>query len=98
MIVAYDTRPPRVCFCIFTQSDGVLTTEELNDRISQLLTPKGMKAEVKIVFQSIEGLHAACPNHQGDWYFTGDFPTPGGHKVVNRAFVYYVEGRNDRAY
>jgi len=74
------------------------TTEELNDRISQLLTPKGMKAEVKIVFQSIEGLHASCPNHQGDWYFTGDFPTPGGHKVVNRAFVYYVEGRNDRAY
>jgi amidophosphoribosyltransferase len=74
------------------------TTEELNDRISQLLTPKGMKAEVKIVFQSIEGLHAACPNHQGDWYFTGDFPTPGGHKVVNRAFVYYIEGRNDRAY
>ncbi len=74
------------------------TTEELNDRISQLLTPKGMKAEVKIVFQSIEGLHAACPDHQGDWYFTGDFPTPGGHKVVNRAFVYYVEGRNDRAY
>ena len=74
------------------------TTEELNDRISQLLTPKGMKAEVKIVFQSIAGLHAACPNHQGDWYFTGDFPTPGGHKVVNRAFVYYVEGRNDRAY
>ena len=74
------------------------TTEELNDRISQLLTPKGMKAEVKIVFQSIEGLHATCPNHQGDWYFTGDFPTPGGHKVVNRAFVYYVEGRNDRAY
>ena len=74
------------------------TTEELNDRISQLLTPKGMNSEVKIVFQSIEGLHAACPNHQGDWYFTGDFPTPGGHKVVNRAFVYYVEGRNDRAY
>ena len=74
------------------------TTEELNDRISQLLTPKGMNAEVKIVFQSIEGLHAACSNHQGDWYFTGDFPTPGGHKVVNRAFVYYVEGRNDRAY
>tara|TARA_B100000963_G_scaffold122330_1_gene106708 strand:+ start:910 stop:2883 length:1974 start_codon:yes stop_codon:yes gene_type:complete len=74
------------------------TTEELNDRISQLLTPKGMKAKVKIIFQSIEGLHAACPNHLGDWYFTGDFPTPGGHKVVNRAFVYYVEGRNDRAY
>jgi amidophosphoribosyltransferase len=74
------------------------TTEELNDRISQLLTPEGMKAEVKIVFQSIEGLHEACPNNTGDWYFTGDFPTPGGHKVVNRAFVYYVEGSNERAY
>ena len=74
------------------------TTEELNERISQLLTPEGMKAEVKIVFQSIEGLHAACPNHTGDWYFTGDFPTPGGHKVVNRAFVYFVEGSKERAY
>jgi len=74
------------------------TTDEISDRISQLLTPEGMKAEVKIVFQSIEGLHSACPNNTGDWYFTGDFPTPGGHKVVNRAFVYYVEGRNDRAY
>ena len=74
------------------------TTEEISDRISQLLTPEGMDAEVKIVFQSIEGLHSACPNHTGDWYFTGDFPTPGGHKVVNRAFVYFVEGRNDRAY
>jgi len=74
------------------------TTEEISDRISQLLTPEGMNAEVKIVFQSIEGLHSSCPNHTGDWYFTGDFPTPGGHKVVNRAFVYFVEGRNDRAY
>jgi len=74
------------------------TTEEISDRISRLLTPQGMNAEVKIVFQSIEGLHSACPNNTGDWYFTGDFPTPGGHKVVNRAFVYYVEGRNDRAY
>jgi amidophosphoribosyltransferase len=74
------------------------TTDELNERISQLLTPEGMKAEVKIVFQSIEGLHEACPNNTGDWYFTGDFPTPGGHKVVNRAFVYYVEGSNERAY
>lgn len=74
------------------------TTEEVSDRISTLLTPKGMKSEVKVVFQSIEGLHAACPNNTGDWYFTGNFPTPGGNKVVNRAFVYYVEGRKDRAY
>jgi amidophosphoribosyltransferase len=74
------------------------TPEEISDRISQLLTPDGIQAEVKIIFQSIEGLHAACPGHTGDWYFTGDFPTPGGHKVVNRAFVYYMEGRNERAY
>jgi amidophosphoribosyltransferase len=74
------------------------TANELSEEISLLLTPKGMKAEVKIVFQTIEGLHASCPNHTGDWYFTGNFPTPGGNKVVNRAFVYYVEGRKDRAY
>ena len=74
------------------------TTEEISERISKLLTPKDMKAEVKVVFQSIEGLHSACPNNTGDWYFTGNFPTPGGNKVVNRAFVYYVEGRNERAY
>jgi amidophosphoribosyltransferase len=74
------------------------TPEEISEEVSLLLTPVGMKSEVKIVFQSIEGLHASCPDHLGDWYFTGDFPTPGGHKVVNRAFVYYMEGRNDRAY
>ena len=74
------------------------TAEEISDRISQLLTPADMTAEVKIIFQSIEGLHEACPDHQGDWYFTGDFPTPGGHRVVNKAFVYYMEGRTERAY
>lgn len=74
------------------------TADEISERISQLLTPPGMKSEVKIIFQSIEGLHKACPNHKGDWYFTGDFPTPGGHRVVNKAFVYYMEGNSDRAY
>ena len=74
------------------------TPDEISDKISELLTPEGLQSEVKIIFQSIEGLHVACPNHKGDWYFTGDFPTPGGHKVVNRAFVYYMEGRNERAY
>jgi amidophosphoribosyltransferase len=74
------------------------TDEEISDRISDLLTPEGMKSEVKIIFQSVAGLHKACPNHLGDWYFTGDFPTPGGHRVVNKAFVYYMEGNNDRAY
>lgn len=73
-----------------------------NDRIaakiSQLLTPKDCKAEVSIVFQTIEGLHAACPNHTGDWYFTGNYPTPGGNRVVNRSFINFIEGKNIRAY
>lgn len=74
------------------------TAEEISKKISQLLTPKNMKAEVDIVYQSIEGLHEACPDHKGDWYFTGNYPTPGGNKVINRAFIYYVEGINKRAY
>jgi amidophosphoribosyltransferase len=57
-----------------------------------------MRAEVRVIFQSIDGLRAALPDHRGDWYFTGDFPTPGGNKVVNRAFVYYMEGRDERPY
>ena len=74
------------------------SADEISDKISDLLTPKDMKAEVKIIFQSIEGLHEACPNHKGDWYFTGNYPTPGGRRVVNKAFIYFMEGRNDRAY
>ena len=74
------------------------TEEEISDRISELLTPADMGAEVKIIFQSVEDLHSACPHHKGDWYFTGDYPTPGGRRVVNKAFVYYMEGRTDRAY
>ena len=74
------------------------TEDEISDKVSELLTPQGMKAEVKIIFQPLENLHKACPNHTGDWYFSGNFPTPGGHKVVNRAFVYYMEGRSERAY
>lgn len=74
------------------------TEQEISERISQLLTPEGIRAQVKIIFQSVENLHQACPGHTGDWYFTGDFPTPGGNKVVNRAFVYYMEGRDERAY
>lgn len=72
--------------------------DEISDRISELLTPEGMGAEVKIIFQSIEGLHKACPDHTGDWYFTGNYPTPGGRRVVNKAFVYFMEGRAERAY
>lgn len=74
------------------------TDEEISKRISELLTPFDMKAEVEIIFQSIEDLHKACPNHTGDWYFSGNYPTPGGNRVVNRAFINYVEGKNIRAY
>lgn len=74
------------------------TAEEISVKISELLTPKGTKAEVEIIYQSISDLHASCPDHLGDWYFTGDYPTPGGVKVVNKAFINYIEGKNERAY
>ena len=74
------------------------SADEISNKISELLTPDGMGAEVKIIFQSIEGLHKACPDHTGDWYFTGNYPTPGGRRVVNKAFVYFMEGRTERAY
>ena len=74
------------------------TAQQISDRIAELLTPEDIGAEVRLVYQSIEGLHAACPGHRGDWYFTGDYPTPGGNRVVNRAFINYMEGKNVRAY
>ncbi|MDG2505907.1 MAG: amidophosphoribosyltransferase, partial [Crocinitomicaceae bacterium] len=72
--------------------------EEISAKISELLTPNDMKSPVEIVFQSIENLHKACPNNTGDWYFTGNYPTPGGNKVVNKAFINWKENRNERAY
>jgi amidophosphoribosyltransferase len=75
-----------------------LCTEDISKKISSMLKSEDIKAEVEIVFQSIEGLHEACPGHTGDWYFTGIYPTPGGNKVANQSFVNYVEGRNIRAY
>ena len=74
------------------------TADQISQKISQLLTPPDINAKVEIIYQTIEGLHAACPNHKGDWYFTGNYPTPGGNKVVNQAFINYVEGKNARAY
>ena len=67
------------------------TVEEINEKIVEMLRPAGMQAPIELVFQSIEGLHEACPNHPGDWYFTGHYPTPGGTRLVNQAFVNYVE-------
>lgn len=74
------------------------TEDELSNKIAEIITPQDIKAEVKIIFQSIEALHKACPNHLGDWYFTGNYPTPGGNKVVNKSFVYFMEGKGVRAY
>lgn len=74
------------------------TEEEISDKIAEMLTDKDIKAEVKIVFQSIEDLHKACPNNTGDWYFSGNYPTPGGNRLVNNAFINYVEGQENRVY
>jgi amidophosphoribosyltransferase len=74
------------------------SADEISAKISSMLKSDEIKSEVRIVFQTIEGLHEACPGHLGDWYFTGNYPTPGGNKVVNQSFINYVEGRNVRAY
>lgn len=74
------------------------TDEEISDKIAQMLTPEDTKAEVEIVFQSIEDLHRACPEHAGDWYFSGDYPTPGGNRMVNYAFINYMQGQENRPY
>ncbi|MCA6435461.1 MAG: amidophosphoribosyltransferase [Bacteroidetes bacterium] len=74
------------------------TAEEISKKIAELLKPKNLKAELEIIYQSIEGLHNSCPKNKGDWYFTGNYPTPGGNKVVNKSFLNYMEGKNVRAY
>ena len=72
--------------------------EDVSKKIAYLLTNENINAEVEIIFQTVSNLHIACPNHTGDWYFTGNYPTPGGNKVVNKSFINYVEGVNKRAY
>ena len=72
--------------------------EQISEKISSLLKNDSINADINILFQTVDSLHVACPNNLGDWYFTGDYPTPGGHKVVNRAFVNFYEGRSERAY
>ena len=74
------------------------SAEQISKKISELLKPKGIRSEVEIIYQSIEDLHSSCPEHTGDWYFSGDYPTRGGNKVANRAFINYVEKINKRAY
>jgi len=74
------------------------TDEQISAKIGEIVTPANMNAEVEIVYQTVENLHKACPNHIGDWYFTGDYPTAGGNRIVNKAFVNYMEGKLVRAY
>lgn len=74
------------------------TGDQISAKIAELLTPADMRAEVEIIYQSPQGLRKSCPNHHGDWYFSGNYPTPGGNKVVNRAFMNYMEGKDERAY
>jgi amidophosphoribosyltransferase len=74
------------------------TSDEISTKIAELLSPPEIKAEVQIIYQTIKNLHQACPQNLGDWYFTGDYPTPGGNRVVNRAFINFYEGKNERAY
>lgn len=74
------------------------TAEEISTKIAEILTPKEVRAEVKVIYQTIEDLHEACPDNLGDWYFTGNYPTRGGNRVVNKSFIYWYEGKNKRAY
>jgi amidophosphoribosyltransferase len=77
---------------------ALFTAEEISEKIAEIVKPHHIFADVEVIYQGVNELHQACPEHTGDWYFTGDFPTPGGNKVVNRAFVNYMEGKNVRAY
>jgi amidophosphoribosyltransferase len=74
------------------------TYEQVSEKIGELLKSRDVNAEVRIVYQTVENLHMACPDHLGDWYFTGDYPTPGGNKVVNTSYINYIKGKNQRAY
>jgi amidophosphoribosyltransferase len=81
-----------------TEMYAPFTDQEISDKIAAMLTDESVNAEVKIIFQTVENLHIACPKNLGDWYFTGDYPTPGGNRVVNRAFMNFYEGKDARAY
>ena len=83
----------RVCQIYSDFSD-----EEISGQISTMLKEKDIKAEIQVIFQPVKNPHKACPKNLGDWYFTGNYPTPGGNKVVNQAFINYIEGTGKRAY
>ena len=74
------------------------TAEEISAKIAQLIKPSDLSCELEVIYQSIEGLHQSCPDHKGDWYFTGNYPTPGGVQVANKSFIHFMEGKMVRAY
>jgi amidophosphoribosyltransferase len=74
------------------------TTQEISDKIAQLITPPEVDLPIQVIYQTIEDLHDSCPTNTGDWYFTGNYPTPGGNRVVNKAFLNYLQGKNERGY
>jgi amidophosphoribosyltransferase len=84
--------------CVVQDIYAPLSYEEVSKKIAEMLKPQDLRAEFDILFQSVDNLHEACPGDRGDWYFTGNYPTPGGNQVANRAYVYYMEGRKERAY
>jgi len=86
------------CENVVRQVYKPFTTQEISDKIAQLITPEDTDVEVQVIYQTIESLHVSCPTNTGDWYFTGNYPTPGGNKVVNKAFMNYMEGKNVRGY
>jgi amidophosphoribosyltransferase len=74
------------------------TAEEISAKIAEIVKPNHIFSDVQVIYQTIENLHIACPDNLGDWYFTGDYPTPGGNRVALNAFINYMEGKNVRAY
>jgi len=91
-------KPASAQRCVVQDIYAPLTDAEVSKKIAEMLKPVDLKAEFDILFQSVENLHEACPGDRGDWYFTGNYPTPGGNQVANRSYVYYMEGRKERAY
>jgi amidophosphoribosyltransferase len=92
------TLPKEACKNMAIKVYEPFTQEEISAKVAELVTPPGCKAKVEVIFQTIEDLHRACPDHKGDWYFSGNYPTPGGMRVANRAFVNFMEGKKIRAY
>jgi len=96
--IAQDSYPKEEMTNVVKRIYEPFTEQEISDKIAELVTPSGMNAEVKVLYQNLEDLHQAIPGHTGDWYFSGNYPTPGGNKVVNRAFINFYNRVNERAY